>query len=186
MKNEIRKEILEKRKNLDEGFWIEKSVYIQRRLIKEDFYQSAPSILIYYHFDREVMTDIILSDALTKGKAVCIPFNDWKTETFIPSQIFSEKDIDITKRIPQPFEKKPFPSDLIKLAIIPGVVFDIYGNRIGMGRGFFDKFLKTSGNILKVSLAFDFQVVEERLPVDKWDQKVDIIITETRIIRTGE
>ncbi|MCM8777243.1 MAG: 5-formyltetrahydrofolate cyclo-ligase [Candidatus Omnitrophica bacterium] len=186
MKNEIRKEILEKRKNLDEGFWIEKSIDIQKRLIKEGFYQSATTILIYYHFDREVMTDIVLSDALNKGKVVCIPFNDWKTETLIPTRIYSEKDIDITKKIPQPFEKKPFLPEKIQLAIIPGVVFDIYGNRIGMGKGFFDKFLKTSGNILKVSLAFDFQVMEERLPVDKWDQKVDIIITETRIIKPGE
>ncbi|MCM8760499.1 MAG: 5-formyltetrahydrofolate cyclo-ligase [Candidatus Omnitrophica bacterium] len=184
MKNEIRKKILEKRKNLDERYWIEKSIDIQKKLIKEDFYQKAPSILIYCHFDREVMTNIILSDALKKGKVVCIPFNDWETETFIPSQIYSEQDIDIAKKIPQPFEKKPFPPEKIKLAIIPGVVFDIYGNRIGMGKGFFDKFLSIWGsNIFKISLTFDFQVSNVKLPVDEWDQKIDVIITETRIIR---
>lgn len=186
MKNEIRKEILERRKHLDEKYWIEKSIIIQHRLLKENFYKDAPSILIYCYFDREVMTDIVLSNALEQGKVVCIPFNDWKTETLIPSRIYSEADIDRTKKIPQPFNKDSFSVENIKLAIIPGVVFDIYGNRIGMGRGFFDKFLKTAGNnIFKVSLAFDFQVMEKKLPVDVWDQKVDIIITETRIIKAG-
>lgn len=183
MKNEIRKEILEKRKHLDESYWIKNSIDIQKKLIKEDFYQNAPSILIYCYFDREVMTDIILSDALEKGKIVCVPFNDWNTETLIPSRIYSQQDIDITKKIPQPYKKNPFPAESIELAIIPGVVFDIYGNRIGMGRGFFDKFLQIAGkNMLKVSPAFNFQVVDKKLPVDEWDQKVDIIITETRII----
>jgi len=152
MKKEIRKEILERRRYLDEKYWMEKSVEIQHRLIKENFYKDAPSILLYCYFDREVMTDIILSDALEKGKVVCIPFNDWKTETIIPSRIYSENDINKGFKIPQPVRKNPFPVEEIKLAIIPGVVFDIYGNRIGMGKGFFDRFLKSAGDrILKVS-----------------------------------
>lgn len=186
MKNEIRKEILERRKNLDIKYWLENSIKIQRKLIETDFYREASSILIYCYFDKEVMTDIILSDAIEKRKVICIPFNDWDTETLIPSRIYSEEDIDRKKKIPQPFKKNPFPIEEIKLAIIPGVVFDVYGNRIGMGKGFFDKFLQTAGsNMLKVALAFDFQVIEKNLPVDLWDQKMDIIITETRFIKSG-
>ncbi|MDD3726349.1 MAG: 5-formyltetrahydrofolate cyclo-ligase [Candidatus Ratteibacteria bacterium] len=184
MKNEIRKEILLRRSHLSEKYWIEKSIEIQKKLIEEDFYQNATSILVYCYFDREVMTDIILSDALEKGKVVCVPFNDWEEGIIIPSRIYSKEDIDISRKIPQPFKKDPFPVEDIKLAVIPGVVFDIYGNRIGMGKGFFDRFLKAAGsNILKVSLAFDMQVLEKELPVDLWDQKIDVIITETQIIK---
>lgn len=186
MKAEIRKEILGKRMSLDEKVWIEKSVKIQKRLLEEDFYKEAPSILIYCHFDKEVMTDIILSDAFEKGKVVCVPFNNWETETLIPSRIYSEGDIDRSKKIPQPLRPNPFPDEDIELAIIPGVAFDIHCNRIGMGRGFFDRFLSQSkGNLLKVSLAFDFQVLDKKLPVDVWDCPVDVIITESRIIKRG-
>jgi len=60
----------------------------------------------------------------------------------------------------------------------------VYGNRIGMGKGFFDRFLAGYGDsMLKVSLAFDFQVLEEKLPVESWDRSIDIIITEKRVIR---
>ncbi|MCX8082624.1 MAG: 5-formyltetrahydrofolate cyclo-ligase [bacterium] len=186
MKSEIRREILERRKYLDENLWIEKSIKVQKTLIEKDFYKNTSSILVYCYFDKEVMTDIIINDALEKNKVVCIPYNEWEAQTFIPSRIYSVEDIDRTKKIPQPFKKNPFPPESIQVAIIPGVAFDIYGSRIGMGKGFFDKFLKIANrDMLKVSLAFDFQVLDKKLPVDIWDQKVDIIITETRVIKTS-
>lgn len=185
-KNAIRKEILKKRKNLDEKVWREKSIKIQEKIIESDFYKNLPSILVYCHFDREVMTDIILQDALKRGKIVCVPFNDWEKQILIPSRIYSMDEIDRAKKIPEPFRINSIDSKDIKLAVIPGVAFDIYGNRIGMGKGFFDRFLgAASNNIFKVSPAFDFQVIEEAIPVDEWDQKVDIIITETRVIKRG-
>ena len=186
MKDKLRKEILKKRNLLNKRDWLEKSIKIQKKLIESDFYKNAASVLVYYFFDREVMTDIIFEDALEQKKVICVPFNDWKTSTFTPSRISSVKEIDRSKRIPQPFKKNPFPVDKINLAVVPGVVFDIYGNRIGMGKGFFDKFFNSAGlSIFKVSLAFDFQVQEEKLPVDIWDRRIETIITETRVINTG-
>ena len=184
MKKSLRKEVLKRRKILGEEDWNKSSMEIQYRLLGALFYQRASSILVYCDFNREVKTDLLIEDSLRREKVVCVPFNDWKTKTLIPSRIYSEADIDRNKKIPQPFILKPFPAEKIDLAVIPGVVFDVYGNRIGTGNGFFDRFLAGFGNsILKVSLAFDFQVLEEKLPVDGWDKRVDIIITETRTIK---
>lgn len=186
MKNKIRREMLKRRAMLGEPEWIEKSGVIRRKLMEQEFYKNASGILLYCHFDREVRTDLLIRDALDKGKRVCVPFNKWDTNTLIPSRIRSEKDIDNSKKIPQPFVLEEFPAEEMDVAVIPGVVFDIYGNRIGMGRGFFDRFLEKCGDmVLKVSIAFDFQVSEERLPFDAWDRKVDVIITEKRVVTTS-
>jgi len=183
MKSGIRREMLKRRAMLGEPEWIEKSGVIQRKLMEQGFYKNASGILLYCHFDREVRTDLLIRDALDRGKRVCVPFNDWDTNTLIPSRIRSGKDIDYSKKIPQPFVPEEFPAGEIDVAVIPGVVFDIYGGRIGMGRGFFDRFLEKCGDkILKVSIAFDFQVSKERLPVDAWDRMVDAVITEKRVI----
>ncbi len=183
MQNRIREKILGIRRRLSEFEWDEKSRRIEDKLLKEDFYRVAGSIFLYCHFDSEVKTDLLIRESLEQNKSVCIPFNLWKNNLLIPSRIYSEADIDRNKKIPQPFILKPFPAEKIDLAVIPGVVFDVYGNRIGMGRGFYDRFMKEGRkNMLKVSLAFDFQVMKEKLPVSPWDRCVDMIITENRII----
>jgi 5-formyltetrahydrofolate cyclo-ligase len=66
--------------------------------------------------------------------------------------------------------------------IVPGLVFDSRGNRIGRGAAWYDRLLKEIGkNVISVALAYDFQIVEE-VPADTWDQRVDYVITERRII----
>ena len=70
--------------------------------------------------------------------------------------------------------------DEIDLIIIPGIVFDLKGNRIGHGKGFYDRLLKNT-KVSIIALAFEFQIIG-KIPVDKNDKPVDIIITEKRII----
>lgn len=186
MKSEIRRKALKERAMLGEADWNEKSLRIQEKFLNEDFYRKAGVVLLYCHFDREVRTDLIIKDALERGKIVCVPFNRWDKNIFVPSRVSSLEEIDSTRKIPQPFVQAPFPADRIELAVIPGVLFDVRGNRVGMGKGFYDRFLKENGhNIIKVSFAFEFQVSQEELPVDLWDMKIDIIITEKRKIVCG-
>lgn len=174
---------MKKRATLRENEWNEKSLKIQEKVLDADFYRKSGSILLYCHFDREVKTDLLLTDALNCGKIVCIPYQDWNRKILIPSRIGSLDEIDRTLKIPQPFISIPFPLNKIGLVIIPGVVFDVYGNRIGMGQGFYDRLMEKIGqDVHRVSIAFDFQVIDEKLPVDSLDKKVDVIITESRTL----
>ena len=66
----------------------------------------------------------------------------------------------------------------IDCVIVPGVAFDKNCNRIGMGGGFYDRFLKLT-HAKKIALAFDFQITEN-LPTENFDVAVDMIITERR------
>jgi 5-formyltetrahydrofolate cyclo-ligase len=70
------------------------------------------------------------------------------------------------------------------LAIVPGVGFDEHGVRLGRGRGFYDRALaelRRLGPVRVVGLAFECQVVRD-LPHDAWDQRVDFIATDTRLV----
>lgn len=69
----------------------------------------------------------------------------------------------------------------LDLTIVPGVVFDEKGFRLGRGGGWYDRLFAKVKFATKISLSFD-ELVIKNLPVEEHDQKVDIIITEKRII----
>jgi 5-formyltetrahydrofolate cyclo-ligase len=69
------------------------------------------------------------------------------------------------------------------LMILPGLAFDVHGNRIGYGAGYYDNYLAklNENHFIKIALAYDFQV-EDEIPSDSSDSKVDLIVTPTRTI----
>ena len=69
----------------------------------------------------------------------------------------------------------------MELIIVPGLVFDEKSNRIGYGKGYYDKFLSKI-NCYKVGLSFDFQIKKE-IPFEKHDEKLNCIISEKRILK---
>ena len=73
----------------------------------------------------------------------------------------------------------------IELMVIPAVAYDRRGNRLGRGKGFYDRLLKTT-KAAKVGIGYEFQLVDE-VPVEPHDQPVDIVITQntTIIISNG-
>lgn len=87
--------------------------------------------------------------------------------------------------IPEPRAELPAakPSSL-DLILVPGVVFDERGGRIGMGAGYYDRYLARAPGALRVGFAFDFQVRKESIPQAPWDAKMDLIVTEKRLIVT--
>ena len=71
--------------------------------------------------------------------------------------------------------------DDIDVAIIPLLACDKDKNRIGFGKGYYDRFL-SNHPYLKIGICYDFQVLES-VPVNNWDVPLDIIITDKRIIK---
>lgn len=71
-------------------------------------------------------------------------------------------------------------SDLQGL-LVPGLVFNKNGNRLGKGKGFYDKTLETYQGI-KVGICFDFQISPDTLPTEAHDVKVDYLITESGVV----
>lgn len=68
------------------------------------------------------------------------------------------------------------------MIIVPGLAFDKRGYRIGYGGGFYDKFLEKHNKIKRISLCYNFQIIEN-VPNEEFDKRVDTIITEDEIIK---
>jgi len=184
MKEELRKEGMQIRKNLSETELLEKSKQIEKRLYKMKEFQQASTILFYVSYDNEVYTHDMIKENLSSGKNVVAPITDAEKHCLILSKLNNWEDLECsTYSILEPKKNcvREVSLDKIDLILVPGVVFDESGNRIGHGMGYYDKLLRNSKNATHVGLAFELQIVDN-IPVEEHDVKVDKIVTEERII----
>ena len=61
--------------------------------------------------------------------------------------------------------------------IVPGIAFDRNHNRIGYGKGFYDRYLNAHPHLVKLGIAFDIQLVD-RIPAEECDCRMDMVVTE--------
>lgn len=184
MKEEIRKDILKIRKNMLKSEVIDKSNKIKTKLFELSNYKTAHTILFYVSYNNEVFTNDMIKESMSDGKKAVVPKTDKKNRKLILSELTSWDDLEVgAYNILEP--KKNYIKEIsiksIDLIIVPGIVFDINGNRIGHGMGYYDRLLNMSYHIPSIGLAFEFQIVENIDP-EEHDEKIDIIVTEKRII----
>lgn len=87
--------------------------------------------------------------------------------------------------LPEPRHELPaVKPDELDLVIVPGVVFGEHGERIGRGAGFYDRYLAGARGALRVAFAYDFQVLQEEVPQEPWDARMDWIVTDRRVIQS--
>lgn len=158
------------------------SEMILKRLEETELFRQASCIALYYSIPGEVQTADFLEKWFDK-KQLLLPLVVGDDLRLLP---YKGKE---TLRpgafgIPEPADQKPtvFESE-IDLIIVPGVAFDRQLNRMGRGKGYYDRLLATL-QIPKIGICYDFQL-QDTVPVEPFDKKMDLIITEKEII-TGE
>ncbi len=185
LKKEIRKEALRRRNSLLKEDVLKESRAIGERLTALPDYQGARSIMFYLSSGSEVNTREMIAAALDNNLRVAVPLVRPETGE-MKAIVITEPDRDLSpgfKGIMEPEynpdrELSPAEFDLI---IIPGVAFDAMGNRIGMGKGYYDRFLsRLSPKVRKIALAFESQIVAS-IPGDDNDVRMDMIITGNRV-----
>jgi 5-formyltetrahydrofolate cyclo-ligase len=181
-KSKIRKRILNVRNNMSKEDVKKNSNAIMDKITSLDIYKHSKVVFIYMDFKNEVMTSNLIKRMLSEKKRVVIPYTDSINTVLIPSEI--TKESDLKQNSFGYFEPKsilPVNIEEIDLVIVPGVVFDMNLNRIGFGKGYYDKILnRLKPSAKKVALAHDFQVLED-IPAEEHDVKMDMIITEKNI-----
>jgi len=179
-KSLLRKEVLHKRNSMSHFEISMKSKLIQRKLIESPVFNQSKSIGLYLAIGSEVQTREIINYALDLGKTVLLPrimSNDLRFYV-VDQKDFEENSFDVNRfGIKEPKIDKP--ADFIDLLIIPGIVFDTYGFRIGYGYGYYDKYLTISKFSKSIGLAYDFQFIKKPIPILPHDRKIDVLITES-------
>jgi len=187
-KQSIRTRVLSIRNGLSDEEWNEGSALIEQRLYETKAWKNAKIILLYRDYKNEVKTTGIFKQALLENKAVAFPKvheNDMDFFTVNSMDDLKEGYKGIFE--PQNCEKTDLslygPHEI--LMILPGSAFDRQGNRIGYGKGFYDRYIKNSPAMNKMGLAFDFQVIDA-IPAEPFDIPVDMIITNKETIIKGK
>jgi len=184
MKERIRREIMERRMNLSKSDYLKKSNKIKKRLFAMTEFKKAKTILFYISYDKEVLTHNMIKECLSNEKHIVVPITDKKNRRLILSILENWNDLDYgAYGILEPKRDKIKDIDIskIELIVVPGVVFDKHGHRIGHGLGYYDGLLKHATNAFLVGLAFEEQIIKKIIP-ESHDIPVHKIVTEKRLI----
>lgn len=156
-----------------------------RLLFEQDEYQRAERIMIFLSSPHEVDTRQLALQAWADLKTVLAPRVTWDQRRMIPVEIQSivsgvESGF---MGIREPAAGLPYPVADIDLVIVPGLGFDEQGNRLGRGRGFYDRFLSHPElHAVACGLALEDQLVEP-IPVGPSDVQVDMLVTDQQVRR---
>ena len=182
-KKRLRRLLRQRRRDVTPSDVAQKSQSVCRRLCAHDFFQSAQTVVLYSPHENEIETDGIWQAARDQGKVV-----------YYPRTPQDKRDLEFVRRydadqlIPGIFDICiPPGNDILgrvgqrAIVLTPGVGFDRFGNRLGRGRGYYDRaFGGILAGAIRIGLAYDFQLVPQ-VPTDTQDALLDYIITETQL-----
>ena len=183
-KKEARKKSKEARKKLSFEEIEEKSLAIANQLVQLDIWDKT-----YYHLflpieeQKEVNSEYILNILQAKDKEIVISKSDFATTSM--SHYLLTDNTKIKKNeynIPEPINGLPVPTEMIDVVFVPLLAYDKQGNRVGYGKGFYDKFLsECKPNVIKIGLSF-FEPEELIEDIFENDVKLDFCVTSERVI----
>lgn len=178
----LRSDFIKKRNGLSDADIDRKSKIITEFLLKQEPLNSAQTVGLYYPVNNEVDTRYIFQYLRSRN-----------VETYFPRVSGSELDFYKVNKlselkpanfnVPQPFTGyERINTNELDLLLIPGVAFDRNGNRLGYGRGYYDRAIDGINRSGLFGLCYHFQIVPE-LPVEQNDRRVGSIVTEQGLIK---
>src|SRR5476651_2557574 len=156
------------------------SAQICSRLKEQEFWKNAASVLFFAPLPGEADLWQLLEETLAAGKTVALPRFDAAEQSYVACRVQNLRGEIVTGHfgVREPHTGcVEIPLGRLDLALVPGVAFDLNGNRLGRGKGFYDRLLADVRGV-KCGIAFDEQVVEE-VPAEQTDVPVDFILTPT-------
>ncbi len=155
-----------------------RSAAVWERLSVLPAFAAAKSVMAYVSTGNEIETHGLIRQLLAMGRRVCVPTF---VGEYVPAEIH-DFDEDLVKgkfgvlepKSPAAMTEQP------EVWLVSGLAFDVKGNRLGRGRGFFDALLRRASGV-KIALAHDFQLLDE-VPAEAHDVRVDFIVTESRVV----
>jgi len=182
LKSDLRAHLRARLENISEAVRAVESIGLCERLKAQ--IPSAHTILFFAPLPDELDVWPVLELSLALGVNCALPFFDAKKKTY-GAKLLKNLATDI---VPGKFGvREPaadcaeIPLDKFDLILVPGLAFDLSGNRLGRGKGFYDRILAEASGI-KCGVCHDFQLLE-KIPAEPHDAPVDFIFTPSRSVR---
>lgn len=159
---------------------------VARRIVDLVEWHDARTLGLYVAIGSEVPTRPLLEAALASGKRVAVP------RTLVAEHAIALHEVESLDelapgafRVPEPDPRvhADVAREDVDVVVVPGVAFDATGHRLGYGRGYFDRFLDGFRG-LKVGVTYD-ALVADALPAEAHDVRMDVLVTERRVIRVA-
>ena len=156
---------------------------IVSRLIENPVYQQSTTIMAYASMPEEIQLNELFDHAFANNKILAIPLiigRGTMRPVFLPTiedLVVGDFGIMTVRQDCRTFVE----FNDIDCIIVPGAAFDRQGNRLGLGGGYYDRFLKRVPHAKRIALAFDYQLIDA-VPSENHDAKMNIIITESETI----
>lgn len=190
-KKRLRRFYLAQRRSLPPAVIAQQSTAIAQNVSRFVSLSEAKTIMCYAAMRDEVQTKDICTMILEAGKQLCIPYI-YDLQAGLMDAVYVRNFSDLTIEAYGILSVKAevrevVAPETIDAIILPGVAFDRTGNRLGMGAGFYDRFLRLAPQALTVGLAFSCQIAAA-LPCLPHDDPVEYVITEAGILdcKTGK
>lgn len=189
-KKELRKEAKVYRNIMSEKDRLALSADIGNNLKHINEFREADEILIYVSLKGEVETLKLIHELLVEGKkAVYCPLtykNEMEFYRIFSLDDLKEGNFHVLEPTPIAERKLKFISERCYCMILPGLMFDMKGNRLGYGKGYYDKYLAKISHEIKITtigLTYEGTLIKE-IPIENTDQNIDYVVTESKIILT--
>lgn len=175
-KAEIRKRMRELKRAVTPEEKLRRSETVMRSVEQLLEFQRASVVLLYWSMADEVQTHAFVERWYWDKTLLlpCVDGDDLVLRQYTgPECMVAGEQFGISE--PTGEEWKDLGA--VELIVVPGVAFDKQNNRMGRGRGFYDRLLKSTPNAVKVGVAYDFQMLDT-IPVEPHDVKMNRVITE--------
>lgn len=170
------------RNELNDSIRVEKSLEIADKLINISQIKASVNIMIYNSFSSEVKTNLLRNRLLSDNKNILIPKCMPGTNVMYAICYNKNDSLLINEYgITEP-ESTSVYSGKIDLIIVPGIAFDIDGNRIGFGKGYYDRFINSLDyKPYLIGIAYEEQIVKEGIDTDANDVCMDMVVTDKHV-----
>ena len=175
LKSELRKIVRQRKGQFTQQQLCELSLPIIERI--RPLIADAKTIVAYYSLSDEVCTHSFINELVAQGKKVYLP-RVISAEAMVLCQYTGAESLkEGAYGIMEPVGQEISAGDRIDVVLVPGMAFDGSGNRLGRGKGYYDRFLSHLSTPLPklIGVCFDFQKVDV-VPTEKCDIPVDVVV----------
>jgi len=181
LKRQLRGEMRELLGRVEAEAWGASAGRLRAVVVAQEFWRRAKAVLLFSPIRGELDVRPLVAEALASGRVVALPRFDPATGEYLPARVDDPRDL----RVAGPFGVLEPPAEgpvvawgLLDAALVPGLAFDYSGNRLGRGKGFYDKMLRHMAGT-RCGVCLEGQLVE-RLPAEAHDVPVQCVATPER------